>query len=164
MAELRHLAQQNQKLREHVLLFTGKLDRFIEKTMMLREEQRQRLNSWKEEEKNEILTQKKKELESIEKRIRDCKKQSKTVREWIESERVLHDKVVEAENKLQEQVLFLEKATDENKQLKRIYDEQSKILDVDKAAKTKEDQVARLRDEIWHAQQRLKKLKELYHK
>ena len=86
------------------------------------------------------------------------------MREWIESERVLHDKVVEAENKLQEQVLFLEKATDENKQLKRIYDEQSKILDVDKAAKTKEDQVARLRDEIWHAQQRLKKLKELYHK
>jgi hypothetical protein len=61
---------QNQRLKTHVLLFIDKLDTFIKKAHILKEEKRKR----KDEPQNEILVMKQRELDSTLAKIQNYRK------------------------------------------------------------------------------------------
>jgi len=103
-----NLNQQNLRLKAHVLMFIEKLEGFIGKAHVMKEEKRKQRLHINSDPPNEVLVQKQRELDSIQSRIKEYRLKIKQLRSYFSNESESLDVMVFAENELKNQDKVLE--------------------------------------------------------
>ena len=95
-----NLNQQNLRLKAHVIVFIEKLEGFIGKAHVMKEEKRKQRLHISSDPPNEVLVQKQRELDSIQSRIKDYRLKIKQLRSYFSNESENLDVMVFAENEI----------------------------------------------------------------
>ena len=154
------LKEQNARLKSELNILTEKLEEFVQKAKA-KKQRKLELKRKGIEEDNEVIKQKKMELNKVQNKIKQYNKEIANMRRQLEGNYNI-DKIIGLEDEVKDKERILKELQSENQSLIGVQKEQEKALKGLKRDYELDDKISELSAELKQAKEKLRKVKKLF--